>query len=513
MVEGRAPPGLVSRAMAHIDGCGVCRSMVAAASDRTSNLETTATIERSSQPTAPGLVANAAVIGSHIDRYVIEGVLGAGGMGFVYTARHVHLGRRVALKLIRPGRPLDEIDLTRFRREANILASIDDPHVVRVYDFGLHEGAPFLAMELLEGCSLAEIANGPPIPRERALKFGLQMLAGLEAVHRAGVVHRDIKPSNVFVVKNRDGSESIKLLDFGVSKHLDEHSLTESGGIVGTPAYMAPEQVLAPDSIGPCTDVYAVSVILYRLLAGTMPYKAGTIEELLRVFAGTVTPTPVAAHVPDIDTAIARAIDMGLARDTSRRHRSVAEFAKALQNKIDEPSTTRAKRSAKSLPAPAEAPIVAEPASTPFHLRFALVAIGVAVVTAAIAIPIAITPPASTSVRTVQIPRAAPIEAPPAATPIEAPPIDRTPIEPLPQPVELAAPGDVVPAPHDVDTAPPTPTPIEARPTPAREPTRDRVRGSRTRPRTTTREPEPTAAPTPTPVGPRRGANGSPIMR
>src|SRR5688572_11764639 len=217
LVEGHGSATLAARALAHLDDCPHCHALVAMAGEGAAPSSLPSTIAMGPRPTAR-LPARE----GRIDRYEIEGLLGAGGMGYVYRARHVHLGRLVALKLVRPGRRMGERDVARFQREATILGSIDDPHVVRVYDYGVHEGTPFLAMELLEGRSLHELVSGPPLAPARAMSIAEQILAGLAAVHRAGIVHRDIKPSNVFVVSHPDGTETIKLLDFGVSKVLDE---------------------------------------------------------------------------------------------------------------------------------------------------------------------------------------------------------------------------------------------------------------------------------------------------
>jgi serine/threonine protein kinase len=212
-------------------------------------------------PGAPGLP-------EQIGRYRILHKLGQGGMGVVYAAEDPSLGRRVALKTI--SHP-DEESRQRFRREARAAASVSHPHACQIFEIGEDTGRLFIAMELLDGEPLSERLKRGPLTVAEALSLGREMLSALSALHAQGVVHRDVKPSNVFLT-----SRGTKLLDFGLARPLPtgsggslplESDLTRSGLIVGTPRYMAPEQILG-DPVDARTDVFAAGVVLFEALAG-----------------------------------------------------------------------------------------------------------------------------------------------------------------------------------------------------------------------------------------------------
>ncbi len=204
--------------------------------------------------------------------YEVLGVLGRGGMGVVYMARHKALGRLVALKMILNSDHADPLELARFRTEAESLARLQHPNIVQIFEVGEHEGRPYLALEYLEGGSLAaRLSKAPLSPREAARM--LETLAhAVDAAHQRQVIHRDLKPANVLLTA--DGTP--KVTDFGLAKRLDAGAgLTQTNALMGTPSYMAPEQALSKAAeVGPASDVYALGAILYECLTGRPPFRA-----------------------------------------------------------------------------------------------------------------------------------------------------------------------------------------------------------------------------------------------
>jgi serine/threonine-protein kinase len=268
-------------------------------------------------------------------KYHLGRVLGEGGMGSVYEADHRELGAKVAVKLLAEANLTQHKSLTRFRREAKVMAAIRHENVVSVMDAGTdEEGIPFLVMELLDGESLAS-----KLRRERVLTPALaswiscEILSGLGAAHAAGVIHRDLKPGNVFICKQTDGSYRVKLLDFGISKLGDASEtldVTADGALVGTPNFMAPEQVYANVPIDGRVDIYAAGVILYRMVTGTLPYVGKTTEELYRKIldARAFPPRQVRADIPqELEDIIMRAMHP----DRDQRFPDAASFREALE--------------------------------------------------------------------------------------------------------------------------------------------------------------------------------------
>jgi serine/threonine protein kinase len=218
-------------------------------------------------------------------RYRIEAEIGAGGLGAVYRATHVRLDKPVAIKLLHARLGADEILRGRFEREAKALAALDHPNIVAVTDYGIAGNTPYLVMELLAGETLAQrLARGLLEP-VAVSALALTLLRALAFVHRRGLVHRDMKPGNVFLQQSGDGTECLKLLDFGLAKFTAESTagahptLTRSGDIMGTPAYMAPEQI-AGDPVDARTDVYQAGVILFQMLAGRLPFEGEAADQL-----------------------------------------------------------------------------------------------------------------------------------------------------------------------------------------------------------------------------------------
>jgi len=202
-------------------------------------------------------------------KYRLEKLLGTGGMGAVYEGLHEGVKKRFAIKVLRPEAFQDEASRLRFAKEAQAAAKIEHPNVVAVFDVGeTDDSAPFMVMDLLRGRSLFEALEAGRLAVADAVDIAYEMLSALDCAHRAGIVHRDIKPANVFLLERSDGTTQVKLLDFGVAKfaETDDVSLTQSGAIVGTPLYMAPEQFLADREVDGRADVWAVGATLFQML-------------------------------------------------------------------------------------------------------------------------------------------------------------------------------------------------------------------------------------------------------
>ena len=217
--------------------------------------------------------------------YEILGELGRGGMGIVYKARHRSLNRLVALKMIRGGVHADDIQVTRFRIEAEAVAALRHPNIVQIYDIGEADGLPYVALELLEGGSLAEKLHGTPLPPRKAAEWMVPMAMAMDTAHKAGIVHRDLKSANILFTA--DGIP--KITDFGLAKRLEvDEGHTHTGQVMGTPSYMAPEQARGDTkNVGPPADIYALGAILYEMLTGRPPFKGvsamDTVKQVIEV--------------------------------------------------------------------------------------------------------------------------------------------------------------------------------------------------------------------------------------
>src|SRR5262245_4009467 len=260
--------------------------------------------------------------------YEVESVLGRGGMGVVYRARHLRLGRLVALKMALAGSNSDPHERERFRREAEAIAALRHPNVVQVYDVGDADGRPYFTMELMEGGSLARKLSGAPQPARQAAALLATLAGAVQAAHEAGVVHRDLKPGNVLLTA--DGTP--KVADFGLARRLDaDERLTLSGAVIGTPGYAAPEQARGDrGAVGPRTDVYALGAILYECLTGRPPFHAGTAAATLQqvVADDPVPPRRLNPSVPrDLETVCLKCLH----KEPRQRYASAAELADDLR--------------------------------------------------------------------------------------------------------------------------------------------------------------------------------------
>jgi serine/threonine protein kinase len=263
-------------------------------------------------------------------KFRVERLLGHGGMGLVLEATHLSLGKRVALKVLRA----DAVSVEtreRFAREARAAAQLPDEHIAQVSDFGeTSAGEPYLVMELLTGSDLEhEIKARGPLPIAEAVDLALQACEGVADAHAAGLVHRDLKPSNLFLVRRRDGSPLVKVLDFGLSKVMAESTLTATESSFGTPQYMSPEQIRSAKYVDARSDQHALAMILYELASGRRPYAAESVTGLYVVIC-TAEPVPMRSHLPDVPPALEAAVLRALAKSADDRFRDLGDFAAAI---------------------------------------------------------------------------------------------------------------------------------------------------------------------------------------
>jgi eukaryotic-like serine/threonine-protein kinase len=259
-------------------------------------------------------------------RYRVEGALGHGGMASVLRARDDELDRPVAIKLLDEHLARDASVRTRFLREARLSAALAHPNVVSVFDAGEEDGRPYIVMECVEGRTLADLlADRGRVPWQEAVRLALQVCAGLEHAHRAGLVHRDVKPQNLLL--REDGT--LKIADFGIARAAEQTRLTQAGTILGTAAYLSPEQA-AGDEVTAAADVYALGAVLYELLTGRTPYTFETLAELAHRQA--VEPVePIRELAPDVPAAVEDVVMRCLARNPAYRPASAAETGKELR--------------------------------------------------------------------------------------------------------------------------------------------------------------------------------------
>ncbi len=393
------------------------------------------------------------------DKYDVQAIIGRGGMGVVVAARHLDLGRDVALKFLcssSNGTTNGDEMRARFRREAQISAKLRNEHITRVLDVGSFAGASFMVMERLEGNDLRRRLReaGGKLPLNIAMNYVLQLCEGIAEAHAHGIVHRDLKPSNLFITHAPDGTDLLKILDFGISKWSDAEvgELTKDGMVLGSPKYMAPEQVFGATTIDTRADVWSIGAIFYQMLAGRTPYVETTLARFCQeIMSG---PPPRLDTVADVPKAVADVVERCFEQKPEDRMSSVAELAGALLDAIEEPgnsirerlgaimssaggafpvpssrtfSSTSISGSARSVvpgstkvspsatPTPAPAPEAAKSPIVPISIAIAVAAVAIAVIVKVLGgkAQVAATPPAPVVVATAVATALAP---PPAAT-------------------------------------------------------------------------------------------------
>jgi eukaryotic-like serine/threonine-protein kinase len=263
-------------------------------------------------------------------RYRLLSRLAAGGMGVVYQAERIELGRMVAIKFLHPWIAADRAFKRRFETEAKAMSRLAHPCCVSVIDFGEEEGSPFLVMDFVAGDTLRELSREGPLPPPRAIAIVRQMLAGLAHAHEQGITHRDVKPENVVVTQVVGLGDQVRILDFGVAKLRDGAANVTRGMIVGTPAYMGPEQIRG-EAVDARTDLYATGVVLFELLTGQRPFEAEESSDVFRMHL-RAKPPKLSAKLDsgrfsaELEAVLARALE----KDPERRFQSAVEFAGAL---------------------------------------------------------------------------------------------------------------------------------------------------------------------------------------
>jgi serine/threonine protein kinase len=288
-------------------------------------------------------------------KYRVERVLGVGGMGAVVEARHIQLDDRVAIKFLLASMSLNGEVIARFLREGKAAAKIRNEHVVRVFDVGtLENGAPYMVMEFLQGHDLANIvAEHGKMPVAQAIDWVLEACEAIAEAHAAGIVHRDLKPANLFVHEKSDGSHTVKVLDFGISKLSEaadaaNFGITKTQAVMGSPRYMSPEQMRSSRNVDARSDIWALGTVLHELLSGAPPFDAETMPELCaRILAEP--PPSLWKFRQDLPQGLEEALIAALQKDPSYRYQNVAQFAAALAPFGSPAATTSAQRAARLL--------------------------------------------------------------------------------------------------------------------------------------------------------------------
>ncbi|HEX6322171.1 MAG TPA: serine/threonine-protein kinase, partial [Vicinamibacterales bacterium] len=275
---------------------------------------------------------------TRVGPYEIAAQIGAGGMGEVYRARDMRLGRDVAIKMLPARLVTNERALERFRREARAVGGLNHPHVCTLFDAGEYEGQPYLVMELLEGATLHSRIAGKPLPPAQVIAWAVQLADALEAAHAGGIVHRDLKPANIFITSRGDA----KILDFGIAKLIEMgapedattlEALTSLGTAIGTAAYMSPEQVRSDDLDGRA-DLFSLGVVLYEAVTGRHPFGGATATVVAAILGRT--PEPASRINPAAPEALDRILQRLLEKDRELRYQQAADLRADLRRALRE---------------------------------------------------------------------------------------------------------------------------------------------------------------------------------
>ncbi|MEZ6185532.1 MAG: protein kinase [Planctomycetota bacterium] len=271
------------------------------------------------------------LIGSQLGNYKIERLLGEGGMGAVYRARDMALDRDVAVKVIRKELTEDPAFVERFHREAKVAARFQHPNSIAIYHYDDGSGGSdrlFMVYEFVKGRELRSMIDQGPLSPVFVTKVAIQALSALEAAHRAGIVHRDLKPQNVMVAGDQDSPE-IKILDFGIAKLKDHPALTQAGQVMGTLAFMSPEQTMGKE-VDARSDIYSMGVLLFMCLTGKLPFHGKTAGELMDHHRKTAPPRMASVHT-GVPAALEPIVAKSLAKDPDERYQTAREFRQALE--------------------------------------------------------------------------------------------------------------------------------------------------------------------------------------
>jgi serine/threonine protein kinase len=286
--------------------------------------------------------------GQNISHYRVIRRLGSGGMGVVYEAEDLNLGRHVALKFLNKEFQGDPEALERFQREARAASALNHRNICTIYEIGNDNGEQFIAMELLEGKGLDGQISGQPIKNATLVKYGIQIADALDAAHARGIIHRDIKPANIFVTDKGQ----VKMLDFGLAKHIEQQSametasdgmrtaaenLTSPGSTVGTIAYMSPEQARG-EELDTRSDLFSFGTVLYEMATGKQPFAGPTTAIIFEAILNRV-PAPPIVHNPDIPSELARIIQKALEKDREIRCQTAAEIGADLRRLLRDSSS------------------------------------------------------------------------------------------------------------------------------------------------------------------------------
>jgi serine/threonine-protein kinase len=381
------------------------------------------------------------IVGTNVGRYRILGELSSGGMGEVYRAQHEVLGKEVAIKVLRPELTGDPQQVTRFLNEAKAASAIQHPGIIRIDDYGTtDDGRHFIVMEFLEGETLgSRIRARGKLDENEATQLANGIAGALQAAHAKGIYHRDLKPENVFIVRDPDKGERPKILDFGIAKLTDVTGQTQTGALIGTPLYMAPEQARSAAHVDHRADLYSLGCILYEMVVGEPPFLAAGAGELIALHmfeAPTLPRERVPAIKPELQGVIMRLLE----KEPADRFQSAADVMSALAgaSHAAPPKKTLRRTSALIAPAgplPNRLPLIAG------GILLAIVGVVGFLVTrsSAPAVPVAPPPPP------VVIDKPAPTPAPVVEQPvIEAPVVEAPPPKKTqrPRPVKTVTPDN-----------------------------------------------------------------------